>query len=393
MIGYYQALQYSHGALWDADFSTLSLGAVPSLSAYDLVLLRASDGYTVQTSEQSLIASLTGNDIARAGRWLSTDPVSLLIERAATNTLTRSDDLTLGSWSGTTRANVAQANPAGGATSSKVTTTAASDTGSRALWSASFGSTTAASLWYLRGTQGGNGSMRFSVGNVGVVAPNAAGWRRVSLYNPSDVSAFYAWYNGAGFGAAPLGAVGDNAYVYGCQVESASGGHFATSLVNTTGANATRAAERLRKLDSSTVVSGGQFRYYGRVQTYGARTDYVTSIPLFKLDANNTASIATGTGVVTATVGGTTNASSANPPTWAAGDIFEWFLVIGNGVPTFKWRVNAGATQTTTMGVTALPALSMSGAVDLLCDGTTSTFTSLIRQLTAYPSGGKPSWA
>ena len=169
-------------------------------------------------------------------------------------------------------------------------------------------------------------------------------------------------------------------------------GLYATEYIHTTAGSAARSGERLYHPSGAALLAGGQLRLEVALQPKGARADYPAVVYLWFVDASNYARIDPTTGVLTVAIGGATNTTSAL--TWAAADLLELWVAAGGGAATVvKFRVNGGAVTTCTITGSALGALAVPGALDLLCSGTGNQFTAWVRALRAYRAAATPGWA
>jgi hypothetical protein len=80
---------------------------------------------------------------------------------------------------------------------------------------------------------------------------------------------------------------------------------------------------------------------------------------------------------------------------WSTGDLVELWVAAGGGTACdVKYRVNGGAVTTLSTGSpTAFGAITVAGALDLLCNGTSNQFTAWVRRIRTFRSDSAPSWA
>jgi hypothetical protein len=167
-------------------------------------------------------------------------------------------------------------------------------------------------------------------------------------------------------------------------------GAYETEAIPTSGSAATRAGERLRDDSGSRWVSGGRLSLEAKLIPKGARSQYAAAVRLWT-SGTDYAEIAPATGVLTVSIGGSTNTTSAI--TWSQFDTLEIFVAAGGDSATVvKYRVNGGAVTTCTITGSALGTLTVT-TLDLLCSGTSSQLAAWVQTLAAWPSNGRPSWA
>jgi len=165
-------------------------------------------------------------------------------------------------------------------------------------------------------------------------------------------------------------------------------------ILTSGGSTATRNGERLYLADCAGLVLGGRLALEIVLEMPSSISGpTVASQSLFYFDANNRAEIATGTGVVTVTINGSTFTSSSND-TWTSGQLHKvWIECGGNGLQTVvKSQNDGGATRTIGTSSSPQAALPTSGALDLLCAGATNQLAGLVQSITFHAPGGRPAW-
>src|SRR5260370_402323 len=133
-----------------------------------------------------------------------------------------------------------------------------------------------------------------------------AAWSRFTLAQVGGVgiNTVYPNYD-------PGGQTGAND-TWGLQLEN---GLFATELIQTHGAAATRAGERLFYANGSALVDSGRIGMYAKFVPKGARSAYTAPPPIWSVDANNFATIDNATGAVIVYIGGTRPTLQTGPVT------------------------------------------------------------------------------
>ena len=193
-----------------------------------------------------------------------------------------------------------------------------------------------------------------------------------------------------------------DAYRWGHQVED--GAQWASSLIPTTGASATRAADTLTAASASVVVSES-VRFYAKLVAPASRAGMAegasTTLTLFKAGSYY-AQMATGTGVITVSARNAGDAAFATDTTTsgiaiAAGDVLElWCVLGGNAGTTIKYRLNGGSVTTLTMtGATALRVLTggaspIGASIDVLHNAGADMLPGVVQALAFYRAGRAP---
>lgn len=172
-----------------------------------------------------------------------------------------------------------------------------------------------------------------------------------------------------------------------CQIEN---GKFITEAIDSNGSVSTRAGERLWIKDCSSLIRNGALTIDIALYPKGATALYSANMSLFYKDANNLAYISNA-GLLTVTIGGV-SLTSTNAISWAANDLVEFYLDIGNGVPIAYYRINGGDRIAFVMPATSQASIANSGTIDLLCQGTSNQFTSRVQSISIYQPGYQPTW-
>ena len=362
-----------------ADFTgqTVGVATIPS----GLSFSRASSGYTVQSSATTLISGGFAVDVARIGS--DGTHKGLVLEEARTNNAQYAV-LVGNPVSATGTPTVSDiTGPDGATTGRQIQDTNASGFQFQFFNPNNFSNGTAviASCWgkLVAGTQG---TAQVNGDSADLVFTSAS-WAKVANPGTSNaVSPFSINFVPTNLVASSLGTCA----FYGMQYEA---GKFASELILTTGAAATRAGERL--WFTTAPVSGGKVSLELQLQPRGASNAYGSAMRILTIDANNYVEISQSTLQVTCVVGGASQTLST-AMSWAAGDTIDVFAEIGNGAPKVQYRKNAGSTIVLGTGTTQA-AIAAGGTCDVACNGTSNQWSAWIRKVAAYQTGAKPTWA
>jgi hypothetical protein len=383
----------------------LSAGGIPAGSgagtafeaATGLRLTRASAG-TVQTGTATVDIT-PATDYARIGRRLDADTLALVLEVTRTNILVYSRLPAAGSgWNAASiPANttyLVATGPDGTATISPWHQTESVGFSNYQSPAITNGQPYTAALWRKSPNVGGtlhqwyiyNGS---AAAYQGGTIPNS--WARTSLsMTAAAASGQYQPCSGQnGLSGGGIAAGARNAYTDLHQMEL---GKYSTEAIITAGAPVTRSPDRLWHPNAALITDLGRFSPCYRFRPKAASTDYATDMYLWNYDANNAAWIKFDTRTLNVKVAGATWTSTAL--TWALGDTVDLQIAAGGGVlqTLAKYRVNGGAAQS--LGTTAAQAaFSPTGALDLMCNGTSNCLTSYLERIDYYKSGQVAQWA
>ncbi len=181
-------------------------------------------------------------------------------------------------------------------------------------------------------------------------------------------------------------------------------GRYTTSYIDTSGGTGTRNGERLYVSTGSSIVNSGAIGIYIRLTVPCAATSTVTdgylsdstAVRLWT-DANDATTyveMGTASAGLTISVGGVLNTCASGAFVFVAEDIVEIFVQCGGSVASkVSWRKNGGATTKPTVSGSVLGTIAPSGAIELLCNGTTQQFGGCVHQVSFYNKGTYPAWA
>jgi hypothetical protein len=383
----------ANATIFAADFTGLTPGAVSSLPS-GLSFSRASAA-TVQIGTSTVVTSGITTDVARAGRALDADSVGLVVEPSRTNLVLQSRTLNHANAGSGDTYTTGQTSPDGSTNALRAQINSSGF--SRYQLDAGITGTFSMSVWYAKGPGSGvyHNSFSTTAGASGFAFGTAsASWGRVAI----PAIAFAAQNRYAlpmdGQNESALGGPGAAALDALVDMHQIEAGKWVSEFVSTSGATATRAGERLFVATGASVVSSGRVLMHLRAQLKHTPANADTAMRLWTdhADATTYVEIAT-TGVLTASVGGSTN--TTNALSWAANDTVDIFVAAGGGIATIvKYRVNGGATTTCTITGSALGTIAPSGAIDLLCDASTAKQPGCrVYTLAFYRSGAAPAWA
>lgn len=352
-----------------ADFTALAAGAVTTLPG-GLLLSRASSA-TVQTGTSTVVTTGITTDIGRAGRYLTTDPVGLVIEPTRTNNVKDCRDTSTANWSAGT---VTETRPFGTAPDGNATTGTRTNTSTIGQFSRyvtvadNVAGVFAFSMWVT-----GNGSSQSAKWQPGTVltaytAGNA--WQRQT--------ASFTEVTGTYFLTPQQGTVCDIVHDLH-QIET---GGYPSEVIITGNATATRAPERLYTAGLSRMLVSARLVLAVRLRPKATAANYATdnaTVTLWYVDASNNVSFAAATRVLTITIGGVTNTCTL--AAWALQDTVRIQVSVGGSVASVVWqKINAGAAVSLTITGSALGSLSGS-SIDLFCKGTAQQFGAHVEEV------------
>lgn len=377
-------------ATFDWSRATTGVASLPSG-----VVLTRTTAATVQTGMTSVVTTGIGPNVARVGAD-SFGHQGLVIEEARTNLVTISRALTGTGWYGgwpVTTTDGYDYGPDGThvASRSQVSVNGYSNFQYFGTLSGQY-----VASEFVRPVAGGGPYQLFNettttVGAaVGGYVP--ASFRRVNAtYNflggyaylvPADARGH------TGYGGIAATALDEETDLY--QFEA---GAFPTEPIVTIGAAATRAGDRLYAATGSSLVQSGRLTLELRLQAKGGWWEYTTNLRLWSVDANNYGEMNPFSGAITVVINGVTNTTNMSPA-WSRLDAAEIFIAAGGGLPTnVQMRVNQYGPWVGTITGPVLGALSVPGALDLVCKGPLFEFSSFVQAVTAWHSGMKPNWA
>lgn len=345
------------------DFSAQAVGTASDL--YGWTFSRASGASTYSTLAGTVVLGIAVD----AGRIAaqSAGLAGLLIEPSRTNYVLKASDLTGSGWTaGTAATETANATTAPDGTVTAHRSAGASGTFGK-YWSKAVASAVnsrwVSSLW-IKDNGGGRPSLVSAIfAQTATIYPApVASWKRHthrSAANDSGIAGsnyiFCDGRNCLGIGGGAAAAF--DVYRWGHQAEI---GPYATSLIATTGASATRAADRLSRSTTSALTAGRKLRIYSRFTALAAETDYsepgATAERFLVQDTTGFYKIWAESGKIYAQAYADDVSTFASVYTtsgslsWAAGDLVELWVSMGGGVsPVIEWRINGGAIVTPTL--------------------------------------------
>jgi hypothetical protein len=383
------------------DFTALTAGEASSLPG-GLLFARSGGGYSVQTGTGTVVTGLTTGDRARIGRRSDSDPLALVIEPARTNLMLRSREVDNASWnngSGTTTTTADAGTSPDGTTSADRSEVLSGAFSKFQAPSTTNGVTYTATAWMKRGgASDGTYQLRITLGSASVQyatgGDTTSAWQRVTLTGASDGGGTNRFIIADGADRTANGGVAAGARDVLTDLHQLEAGAYCTEPITTTTAAVTRNGERLYYPDGGDLIDSGRIGMLVTIAPKGSSTQYAASMRLWTIDADNYAEISNSTGAVSITIDGDTF-TTGSTLSWARHDVIDLWIEAGGGATNtvVKARINGGST--TTIGTSGSPqdAIAVSGAIDLLCDGTSNQFGGRARSLTFYRSGSRPSWA
>ncbi|MEI8255878.1 MAG: hypothetical protein WCJ30_09410 [Deltaproteobacteria bacterium] len=372
-------------------------GAVPPGPATiwpGLTFARAS-GATVQIGAAAAVTNI-GANVARVGDDGSNHR-GLVFEEPRTNLIAASRTMTGAGWFGgyltTMSGGLAGPDTATVAVRSQV------GIGGYSNWQY-IGPLTAGSYVLSEWVQQGTAPSLFRLDSLGgtlggvAVGTTTAAWQRVSVVNSyaANSSSWPIPVDDAFAG--PPGAALDNV----TDLYQFEAGSYPTEAILTTNAIATRAGETLAVSSGASVLDGGRLSLEFRLQPKGSRSAYpMWAESLWTVDGANWAAIDPASGVLYVYVSGYVNTAALSPAlSWNALDTLEIYVATGGGLPTeVQYRVNGatgGTTRTATVTGSPLGALTVPGALQLLCYGGGYQFTSYVQHIVALGRTARPTW-
>lgn len=361
----------------------LAAGSLPGGGAYTQAAGSNQTEETVQTSASTVLRWAFAANLPRIG-LLADGGTGLVLEPPRTNAQVKSVDLSDATkWvvSGATVSADAGVAPDGATTADRLTSTtsAAAAFVFNNTGTGLDSTNSVASYWLKAGSQGSLGSQQWGASGQRQAANPTATWTRWALAAAVGATPFVAHYLNAN-GAAGVSVSGDNALLWGMQVEL---GKYPTNAIPTTTVAASRAGFRVT-FPISRYVRGGALRMVQTVVPHGAATDYdgdSATVRLWTIDANTYAEFATATRLLTVVVNGVSRAALV-PLWWLKGHRVQWSWEVGNGNLRVRYRYSTdqGATWT-------LPFDPFGGTV--YTDSTISTASSTID---LYSDSGSSKW-
>lgn len=396
----YMDLGAPSGVVWEARLDSLPLSTATNatelrslLAALGLTLTRASAA-TVQTSSSSLVTSGIGVDDPRVGD--AGYGRGLVLEESRQNIVVRCRVGNPGGagWlagnAGTMTGTYANGPDGAAMTAARITVDSTGDYGTYT----SNGITSAAnvgSLWYRL-------LDRLNKPSVLPSLPAGAAYRETVT---PGVDTWFRYVSPVRTAAATYAVqVHDTSVLSAvdavCDCAQMEGGTWASELILTTGAAATRQPDRALLDSAARIVRGGRVGIHVRAAlkgSIGGSNDYAADPFLWRYDANNYASINRTTGAVTVVIAGASY-TTASGFTAARGDVVDYWVEAGGGSlqTVVKARKNGGAV--TTLGTTSPQGTHPSAtSMDLLSNaGSSGHLSCWLQSVRAYAPGRRPSW-
>ncbi len=372
--------------IWEADFEALALGGGITLPN-SLLIARASDGHSVQTSASTVVLTAAGNDTARVGQPGGATTRGLVLERPATNDFIHARDAA-GGWAGGGTATLTvndENGPDGTLSADRFNATSGqySQYQAPSLTAAAY----AFSSWQKRRAAAGAGEWQMNFYGTSHVATYGAlteTFQRNQLVSPNA---------GASTAVIPLdardlsaqGGRTATALDYLVDMTQVEAGLYPTEWIATAGAAVTRAGERLYLADRGPLLSSGRLNFEVCFIPKADSDEYGAAVSVWYVDLNNHASISSSSHQLTVTISGTAY-SFPTPLSWFAGDVVELFVGAGGAAAnSVAWmRVNGGAAIQLGESPTPQAAIGAVGSIDLLCIGALSQLTSWVQQIRTY---------
>ena len=391
------------GRIWEARFDLMPLSDGSNstllrsyLSACGLTLTRASTA-TVQTSASTVVPSGIGVDDPRVGD--AGYGRGLVVEESRTNLVQKARDLSVGTgW------NVGTATPsldfAAGPDGSAVADRFVCASGQYSTyWGGTLAAGTVTASQWVRATSGTINTGWELVGATGSASEDVSvstTWQRRVLSAVVTAGAG-AYVPVSGRTNVGLTATARDSIVDLHQIEA---GKFATEAIITTGAAATRSADRLA-VSSSRLIRSGRIGLAVRATlkgSIGGSNDYSADPYLWRYDASNYATINRTTGAVTVVIAGGSY-TTASGFTAAANDVVDYWVEAGGGglqtVVKARKSTDNGATwgAVTTLGTGAAQGTHPSAtSMDLMSDAGSAQLSAWIQSVQGFVPGRRPAW-
>ncbi len=355
---------------------------------------RAACVSSVQTGASSLLdlSAFSGTaDLLVRGRASDSWEHGIALEEARTNLVTYARNYAQAAWvkAGTVTRTTGQSDPFGGSGATRVQvasgTNVLADTGSGSLTDVTV------SAW-VKGAAP-NANIFRTVGAVvtATTAGSVGAWGRAALSATGAASATSLevvdgrdWSSVGGLVAGARDVMLD-----ACQREA---GLYPSSYVPTTGSTATRAASFFRVLSATWAsrLLAGRVGLELWLRPMGARTEYTGTRYLWWIDANNNVAFDAATGVLTVTVAGASNTTSAI--TWSRNADVRVYVELGGSLATYVAVLIDGVRTVPSITGSALGALA-AGDLYLRSSSTTGHTCSWVYWQGFYAPGTRPDWA
>ena len=401
-FGRRETLHRVDGVIWDAALSALPLSTTTNaaelrgrLAALGLTLTRASAA-TVQTSASTVVTSGIGVDDPRVGDGGYGRGLVLEESRQNITPNARSaSGFALGT--GTTPTTDYAAGPDGTVAADRYQV----NSGGFSSYYVAASAARTFSVWVRHAT--GTGTSCIAIEGSSYPASLAdtrtvdTTWQRVSIYKTGGL--YYVLQDGRN--VYPGTSAGARDVVIDLvQIEA---GAFATELILTTGAAATRQPDRVLLDSAARIVRGGRVTLNARMAlkgSIGGSNDYAADPYLWRYDGSNYASINRTTGAITIVIAGASY-TTASGLTAARGDVVDYWIEAGGGslqtVVKARKSTDGGVTfgAVTTLGTTSPQGTHPSAtSMDLLSNaGTAGHLSCWLQRFRAYSPGRRIQWA
>lgn len=247
-----------------------------------------------------------------------------------------------------------------------------------------------ASFWMLGSPANSNLFTTASADRTAIATGSAAAWGRLSITRASGGgTSALVLADGRDFVLKGGLVAGAHTATFDCAQREP--GAYPSPWIPTTGATATRAASFFRVLGStwSSRILAGRLGLGLWLRPWGARSEYTGVRYLWWLDANNHVAFDASTGVLTVTIAGASNTTSAI--TWNRDADVEVFVEMGAGVSYVAVLIDGVRTVPTVTG-SALGSLS-AGDLYLRSSSTTGHTCSWLYMQSFWSPGTRPWWA
>ncbi len=379
----------SAGPIWTSDFTTLSLGSGIALPN-SLLISRASDGHSVQTSSSTVQLLSAGNDTARVGqRTNDTSSRGMILESAKTNNFLDSRQLNAASYTpgiATLTQNAANG-PDGSLLSDRVNASSAQYSPYQtpvlttakhtfSMWARANSGTSQHQIQHYNGTAYAESLLIDTT------------WTRRAVSRASSASTALIpvdardWSAAGGIVATAMDVIIDMIQVELCA--------FPTEWIATSASPVTRAGERLYLTDRTNLIRSGRLSLEIVCIPKGAAHEYSSAMRIWTIDGSNYCEISSTTQLLTVVIGGTSHTFPVALG-WNRYDKLELFVEAGGGSEVSKayYRVtpNGGSAGTTIFlgeSASAQSSISSSGSIDLLCNGTSNQLDCWVQSIKAY---------
>jgi hypothetical protein len=172
-------------------------------------------------------------------------------------------------------------------------------------------------------------------------------------------------------------------------------GTFETEAIVTTGAAASRAFDRLFHPTGSQLLVNGSVRFETSFRPKGSFADYpgLVSRIWTGIDSGIQAFIANTTHQLVVASNGSTFLVFPVAMSWAKNDLLDLWMVVGNGVPLAKYRVNGGPAIDLGNPSGSFGPLTSPSTFEFFSDGSDSALSVRVMSIAMYGGSFSPAWA